>query len=242
MTGIPAQLGRADPPCCRGRYRSTATVSARVGPSVVGRRGIRACQAGSEVDPDRCEAVKSLAGRAGTGLRRLLDAMCNLVVGPPAIARGRGRPGQCQRCREARSAEPVFASSRSMPVSPGNRGVHADVPGDEALRVGLGLQLLRGPLPGAVTLPAAEQVVGPVPRPVPLRDVCRAHRRWSATVGPRSAFAASRSVAVPASPACARLLEGEGVVGPGRPLRYGRRMHEQLAHQGLTEGAMAAAG
>ncbi len=45
-------------------------------------------------------------------------------------------------------------------------GVDAEVPGDQAFRVGIGLEPLEYPLPYAVTLPPAEQVVDPVPRSV----------------------------------------------------------------------------
>jgi hypothetical protein len=50
-------------------------------------------------------------------------------------------------------------------------GQRVGVPGDQAPRVGLGLQLYKDLLLGAVPLPAPEQVVGAVPRSVPLRHV-----------------------------------------------------------------------
>lgn len=45
------------------------------------------------------------------------------------------------------------------------------VPGDQPARVGAGLQLSEDPRPGAVALPAPEQAVRGLPRPVPLRYV-----------------------------------------------------------------------
>ncbi len=50
-------------------------------------------------------------------------------------------------------------------------GVDAYVPRDQALCVGLCLQLLEDSCPGAVALPPPEQVVGPVPRPIALREI-----------------------------------------------------------------------
>jgi hypothetical protein len=42
-------------------------------------------------------------------------------------------------------------------VRPGHRGIHADIPGDQPLRVRAGLQPGQHPPPGAIALPAAEQ-------------------------------------------------------------------------------------
>jgi hypothetical protein len=47
-----------------------------------------------------------------------------------------------------------------------DNGIDVDVPGDQALGVSPGLQLGKDPLPGAVPLPPAEEVVDPAPWPV----------------------------------------------------------------------------
>jgi len=46
-----------------------------------------------------------------------------------------------------------------MLVSPGNSGVHADIPRDQALCVSLGLQLFEDPFPDAVALPAPTAMI-----------------------------------------------------------------------------------
>lgn len=51
-------------------------------------------------------------------------------------------------------------------VGPADGGVDVDGPGDQALRVGFGLELREDPCPGSVSLPASEQVVDPVPRAI----------------------------------------------------------------------------
>ncbi|CAG6392188.1 hypothetical protein SCOCK_150160 [Actinacidiphila cocklensis] len=58
-----------------------------------------------------------------------------------------------------------------MLVGTADSRVHAHVPGDQTLRVGLDLQLLQDPLPGAVALSLAEEAVYSVPRAVSLGDV-----------------------------------------------------------------------
>ena len=58
-----------------------------------------------------------------------------------------------------------------MLVGAGDGGVHRDVPGDQPLGVGPGLQLFKDAVPGAVPLPAPEQSVDRLPRAVPLAHV-----------------------------------------------------------------------
>lgn len=55
-----------------------------------------------------------------------------------------------------------------MLMGAADRGVDAQVPRDRAFRIGQGLEPGEDPVPGAVPLPSAEQVVDPAPRP--LRD------------------------------------------------------------------------
>lgn len=58
-----------------------------------------------------------------------------------------------------------------MLMRPGNRRVHAHVPGDQAFHVSLGLQLGEDPTPGAVTLPAPKESVNGLPLAVAGGDV-----------------------------------------------------------------------
>lgn len=75
------------------------------------------------------------------------------------------------------SASPSAPSTTGRPsrsrgaVTLADRGVDVDVPGDEFLGIGLGLQLGEDPLPGAVPLPATEKVVHPGPRAVSLGHI-----------------------------------------------------------------------
>ena len=66
-----------------------------------------------------------------------------------------------------------FLLQVTLPAGPGrmlvgaaDRGVDIQVPRNRTLRVGQGLKPGEDPLPGAVALPPAEQVVDPAPRPV----------------------------------------------------------------------------
>lgn len=65
-------------------------------------------------------------------------------------------------------------------MGPADCGVDVDVPGDQTLGVGPSLQGGEDPLPGAVPLPAAEQVIHPPPGPVPLWDI----PPWRPSPGP----------------------------------------------------------
>jgi hypothetical protein len=59
-----------------------------------------------------------------------------------------------------------FARAGGVLVGSGDGGVDADVPGDQAGGVGAGVQAGQDPGPGAVALPAAEQAVDRLPRPL----------------------------------------------------------------------------
>lgn len=65
----------------------------------------------------------------------------------------------------------VRAGTGSVLVRPGTGGVHADIPGDLAGRVGDGLQRGQDPLPGAIALPPAKQRVDRRPGAVVGRNV-----------------------------------------------------------------------
>lgn len=65
----------------------------------------------------------------------------------------------------------LLASPGRMLISAAHRGVDTQVPRDRTLRVGQGLEPGKDPLPGAVPLPPAEQVVDPAPRSVLDGDV-----------------------------------------------------------------------
>jgi hypothetical protein len=58
-----------------------------------------------------------------------------------------------------------------MLVGAGDSRVHPEVPGDQSLGVGPGLQLLEDAVPGAVPLPTPEQPVHRLPWTVPLGHV-----------------------------------------------------------------------
>jgi hypothetical protein len=59
---------------------------------------------------------------------------------------------------------PLRRPSRML-VGPADRGVDVHVPGDQALGIRLGLHLSDDPGPGAIALPAPEQVIDPVHGP-----------------------------------------------------------------------------
>lgn len=109
--------------------------------------------------------------KQGQRLLPLLDRQMHLGVSPP---RERPRPwssGSVSTPPGGSFWRPPFTRPGGVLMSAGNGGVHADIPRDQAFCVGLGLQLFEDSLPGAVTLPPPEQVVGPVPRSVALREV-----------------------------------------------------------------------
>lgn len=66
----------------------------------------------------------------------------------------------------SRSSYPYFHRSGGILVGPADGGIDVDMPGDQALGVCLGLEPGEDPRPGAVPLPAPEQVIDPVPRPI----------------------------------------------------------------------------
>jgi hypothetical protein len=127
--------------------------------------------------------------RSGTSWNCGLSCRCPAVISSdsdfcPARPRGgsswsdrrgsvryRGRPARCRPHRAARAADPFFTRAGRVLVGAADGRVHADIPSDQAFRVGLDLQLLEDLLPRAVAPPPAKQVVNPVPRTVPLGDV-----------------------------------------------------------------------
>src|SRR4029453_1021091 len=96
---------------------------------------------------------------AAAGHPRPPGAACNSTH--PGNARARGRLARGRRRPVLRVAAPPFAGASGVLVGAGDGGVHADLPGDQPLGVGLSLQGGEDPLPAAVTLPAPKQ---PIPR------------------------------------------------------------------------------
>src|SRR5215217_5832850 len=93
-------------------------------------------------------------------------ARCSLVVSPP---RDRPRPwsaGSTSTPPGSSCWHSPFAGPSGVLMGTGDRGIDADVPGDQALGVGLGVQRGEDPLPGTVTLPAPKQPIDGLPRPV----------------------------------------------------------------------------
>lgn len=64
-----------------------------------------------------------------------------------------------------------FSPPGGVLVGPADRGVDVHLPGDQALRVRLGLALGDDQGPGTIALPAPEQVIDPVPRAVALGHI-----------------------------------------------------------------------
>jgi hypothetical protein len=118
-------------------------------------------------------AVATLAGgeHDRQGLLACSTARCSLPLSPPGSGRAHGRPARCRlrpvlwRCRSP------FAGARGVLVGADDGGIHADVPGDHALGIGLRLQGGEDLLPGAVALPAANQPIDGLPGPVTGRHV-----------------------------------------------------------------------
>ena len=93
-------------------------------------------------------------------------ARCSLVVSPPRERPARGRPARCRPRPVLRVGGPPFAGPGGVLMGTGDGGVDADLPGDQPLGVGLGLQPGQDPLPGAIALPAAKQPIHRLPGPV----------------------------------------------------------------------------
>src|SRR4029453_1691065 len=105
----------------------------------------------------------------GAGHPRRPGAACSSAH--PGSARGHDLGARCRPRPVLRVAGPPFAGAGGVLVGPGHRGIDADLPGDQALGVGLGLQGGEDLLPGAVALPAPEQTVDGLPWPIPLGHV-----------------------------------------------------------------------
>jgi hypothetical protein len=93
-------------------------------------------------------------------------ARCSLLVSPPRSVPGRGRAARCRVRLVLRAGAPPIAGARGVLMGPDHRGIDADLPDDQPLGVGLGLQVGEDLLPGAVALPAAKQPIHRLPRPV----------------------------------------------------------------------------
>jgi len=65
-----------------------------------------------------------------------------------------------------RAAKPPFARTSRMLMRAGDGGIHAHVPADQLIHIGLALQLGQDPLPRAVALPSSEQSIDGLPRAV----------------------------------------------------------------------------
>lgn len=77
----------------------------------------------------------------------------------------RGRRARQRFRRATPSGDPPFRRPGGVLVGPADSRVDVHVPGDQALRIGLGLKLGDDPRPIAVPLPAPEQVIAPVHGP-----------------------------------------------------------------------------
>lgn len=80
-----------------------------------------------------------------------------------ASVQAHGRPVRRRHRRAAPSACPPLPRPGSVLVGTDDSGVDAEVSGDQAARVRPGLEGGEDPLPGAVPLPTAEQIVRPGP-------------------------------------------------------------------------------
>ncbi len=189
----PAATGTALPAvvCLVGLVRDGATdpASAQVGAvlaggvRLVGPHAIRA-----DAWPTRSDAGHADLFQHGFKLRRvstlpcrhhdrhefltLLDGQVELGGEPAA------RPSQPVITGLGEDAARWFLLQVALLAGPGrvlmgaaDRGVDAQVPDDRAFRVGQGLKPGEDPLPGAVALPPAEQVIDPAPGPVLGGDV-----------------------------------------------------------------------
>jgi hypothetical protein len=110
----------------------------------------------------RCPAVITM----DMGFCPYSTARCSLVVRPP---RERPRPwssGSTATPPGGSFCRSPFPRSGGVLVGPADGGVDVEVPGDQVLGIGPGLEFGEDALPGAVALPPAEQVVRPAPRPV----------------------------------------------------------------------------
>jgi hypothetical protein len=94
-----------------------------------------------------------------------------LVVSPPRERPSPWSAGSLSTRPVLRVAAPPLAGPSGVLVGADDGGVHADVPGDQPARVGLGLQLGEDLLPGPIALPAPKQPIDGLPGPVAGRHI-----------------------------------------------------------------------
>lgn len=117
----------------------------------------------------------------------------------------------------------LLAVPGRMLVSAADRGVDTQVPRDRTVRIGQGLKLGEYPVPGAVPLPPAEQVLDPTPRPVLVGHI--PPRNPGTDPEPSSSSQGSASRGSPMAPARAKAEVAEGVSSPApvaRPPSFSR--------------------
>lgn len=133
-----------------------------------------------------------------TGFRPCSTARWILVVRPPRERPGPWSAGSTAMPPGGSFCRSPFRCPGGVLVGPADGGVDIHVPGDQALRVRLSLELSDDPGPRAIALPAPEQVVDPFPGPVAFRHTAREHRYGSATGCRLSAAVASTPADDPA--------------------------------------------
>lgn len=115
----------------------------------------------------RCPAVIT----SDIGFWACSTAGCSLVVGPPRERPSPWSPGSVKTPPADRPGDPLFAAAGRVLMGAGDGGVHRDVPGDQVLRVGSGPESFEDAVSGAIALPAAEESVHRLPRPVPFGQI-----------------------------------------------------------------------
>ena len=109
--------------------------------------------------------------RIDSGFWPCSQARCTLVVSPPRNGPVRDQPlGHRPAGRLGLQITAPAGPGRVL-VRPGDGGVHGHIPGDQPLRIGPALQPGQDLAPGAVALPAAEQAIHRLPRPVGRRHI-----------------------------------------------------------------------
>lgn len=120
-------------------------------------------------------AVMAVAGGDDQGQRFLPLFDREMELGrqsaPGASESVVGRFGVAAAGRFSLESPFFFSGAGGMLVCAGDGGVDADVPGDQPVGVGPGLELVEDSLPGPIALPAPEQPIDGFPRAVPDRHV-----------------------------------------------------------------------
>ena len=157
-----------------------------VGPGAVGL--VRQHPAGTAPGPPRAGAGHPDARQHGLELRAVTtlargdqdrQRFLALLAGQVHLG-GQPAPGPAQRVIIWLGHRPAGrlglqitapAGPGGVLVRPGDGGVHAHIPGDQPLRIRPALQPGQDLAPGAVALPAAEQAIHRLPRPVGRRHI-----------------------------------------------------------------------